>query len=352
MVSSSSRYPALDGLRAIAVALVMVGHAGHWLPLGSLGVAIFFVLSGFLITGLLLKEVHHSDTIRLGRFYVRRTLRIMPAAFTFLFIAWLILHGGPANPPSGEWLASAFYYNDYYVAVHPRPGTQITHTWSLAVEEQFYLLWPALLLWRHPRGLGTVRHDLILAILAVWIWRGALTAVVPPHYMQFAFDTRCDFLALGCLLAASQNTKPFRALANLAKEHRSLPLLPLVGLVALTAAMMSVRARPLAISYPLEGVLIVLLIHHLLAAQWLWLDHPAMRKLGALSYSLYLYHLIASYLARQVWQETWRVSVVGSIMALALAWASYEWVEQPILRWRDRKFPARDPVRIPQPVSP
>lgn len=347
----SNRFPALDGLRAIAVSLVLVGHAGHWLPIGSLGVAVFFVLSGFLITGLLLQEVHDSGTIRLGRFYVRRTLRIMPAAFTFLFVAWLILHGGPANPPSGEWVASAFYYNDYYVAVHPRPGTQITHTWSLAVEEQFYLLWPALLLWRHPRGVTTVRRDLILAILAVWIWRGSLAGVVRPHYMQFAFDTRCDFLALGCLLAVSRNTRRLRVLAELVHRHRWLPVLPILGLVALTAAMMSIPTRPLAISYPLEGVLIALLIHHLLVARWCWLDHPIMRRLGALSYSLYLYHLLAYYLAGRVWQDPWCMSAVGTGIALIVAWASYEWIERPILRWRDHRFPARAPIRVAHQVA-
>jgi peptidoglycan/LPS O-acetylase OafA/YrhL len=116
--------------------------------------------------------------------------------------------------------------------------------------------------------------------------------------------------------------------------------------------MMSMRTRPLAVSYPLEGVLIALLIHHLLAARWRLLDHPVMRQLGALSYSLYLYHLLASNLAGRVWHDPWRVSVVGTIIALLLAWASYHWIEQPILRWRDRRFPARDPVRVADPVAP
>src|SRR6476469_156059 len=93
--TSAGRFPALDGLRAIAVALVMVGQAGRWIPIGSLGVAIFFVLSGFLITGLLLQEAEGTGTIRLRRFYARRALRIMPAAFVFLAVAWLVLHGTP-----------------------------------------------------------------------------------------------------------------------------------------------------------------------------------------------------------------------------------------------------------------
>lgn len=338
------RYPALDGLRAVAVALVMVGHYAHRTEIGLLGVAIFYVLSGFLITGLLLAEYDRTGTVRLGAFYARRALRIMPAAYVFFLVAWLVLRKTEANPPTGAWLSSLFYYSDYWSALHFRPSTQITHTWSLAVEERFYLGWPVLLLLWRPKGMLTVWRWLGLAILMVWSWRLGLSLIGLPadrvtHYLQFAFDCRLDYLALGCALATAWHTDLWRAVSNASQAHRWLPIIPVVALASLTLTLG--RWRWWALSFPLEGALITAMLVLLMAARWRWLDHPVARSLGMLSYSIYLYHMLAWYLAGEVVTHPVLHGVLGALLTLPLAWLSYAFVERPALRWRDRRVPAQ-----------
>ncbi|MGH8224314.1 MAG: acyltransferase family protein [Woeseiaceae bacterium] len=341
------RIPALDGLRGVAVVLVIIGHYIHWIALGSLGVAIFYVLSGFLITGLLVAEHDQRGTISLRAFYARRTLRIMPAAYVFLAVAWLVLRGTPDNPPVGAWLASLFYYADYWVAVHVQRANQIGHTWSLAIEEQFYLIWPLLLLSMLKGGVRSfrgVRTFLVVLILLVWVWRLVLTYVlgVHPHYLQFAFDTRADYLAVGCLLALSRGTGPFRTVTESARSYPAFALGTAFALALLTFTLSSTRSY--ALSYPVEVVLIGLLMTQLMGATtsplWRWLDHPAARWLGALSYSLYLYHMLARYAAGHLVAGPTRQGLLAVLLALPLAMLSYYGVERPALRWRARRFPA------------
>jgi len=137
-----SHLPSLDGLRAIAALLVVFMHAGlSWCP-GGLGVLAFFVLSGFLITWLLLKEEERFGRISMKLFYIRRSLRIFPAFYVY----WLLLIGSllffQKRILWGQALSSFFYVNNYYQAILGDPNTGFSHTWSLGIEEQFYLLWP------------------------------------------------------------------------------------------------------------------------------------------------------------------------------------------------------------------
>jgi peptidoglycan/LPS O-acetylase OafA/YrhL len=322
----------------------MVGHYAHRTEVGTLGVAIFYVLSGFLITGLLLAEHQRTGAIRLRAFYARRALRIMPAFYVFLAVAWLILHGTEAMPPRGTWWASAFYLNDYWSALNYRPSTQITHTWSLGVEEKFYLVWPLLLLLRWPKGIGPVLRLLALAIFGVWLWRALLAAAGVPmpqltHYLQFAFESRIDYLAFGCVLAVAQYTGTWDSLTRYTAARRWLPILPIIALVALILTLG--RWRWWVVSYPAEGTLISLMLFMLLAARWRWLDHRVSRYLGALSYSIYLYHMLAWYLAGQLVADPMLSRVIGAMLTLALAWLSYTFIERPALRWRDRRVPAQ-----------
>ena len=198
-----SHLPSLDGLRAIAAFLVVLYHC--FLPAlpGGMGVLAFFVLSGFLITWLLLKEEERYGKVSLKLFYVRRSLRIFPAFYAY----WLLLMGAHViarkQIAMGQAIASLFYVGNYYQAIVGDPQTGLSHTWSLGVEEQFYLLWPITFLWL--KGNGRRVRFLLWSIAGVWLYRELLVLVIhaPQQYIYEAFDTRADHLMIGCLLAVA-----------------------------------------------------------------------------------------------------------------------------------------------------
>ncbi|TDC48452.1 acyltransferase, partial [Jiangella ureilytica] len=213
--------PDVEGLRAVAVLLVLAYHAGVPLASGGfVGVDVFFVISGFLITGLILREIDTTGRLRLGRFYARRIRRLLPATAVVLAataaLALLLLP--PLRWPAiaGDIAASATYVVNWrlasesvdYLAAEDAPSP-VQHFWSLAVEEQFYLLWPVLiigLLWWHRRRRGrpSLRRTLLagLAIVAVpsFVWSLHLTAS-SPGAAYFVSTTRAWELAAGAALA-------------------------------------------------------------------------------------------------------------------------------------------------------
>src|SRR4051812_3665230 len=144
--------PGLDGLRAIAVVAVMIYHANHeWLSGGFLGVEVFFVISGYLITLLLLSEKERTGKVRLGQFWMRRARRLLPALFVMmgsLAIYMALFKQRPMGQARGDLLGGTFYVSNWYQIWVGQGYTAATsfaplrHLWSLAVEEQFYLLWP------------------------------------------------------------------------------------------------------------------------------------------------------------------------------------------------------------------
>ena len=170
----------LNGLRAISVLFVVFYHAGLPAP-GGFGVLTSFVLSGFLITWLLLKEYGGSQDISFRNFYARRILRIFPAyyAYSALLLSYLFLFHKPINIP--QTIAALLYVNDYYQAFQGDPNTGLSHTWSLAVEEQFYVFWPPvlILLLRHRR----VMSALVIIILTLWVYRIVLVLFGVPNPM-------------------------------------------------------------------------------------------------------------------------------------------------------------------------
>ncbi|HEX9393047.1 MAG TPA: acyltransferase, partial [Gemmatimonadales bacterium] len=200
---AGSRLPALDGLRAVAVFTVMIYHFGINAVPGDLGVSAFFVLSGFLITWLLLKEHGATGDVSLRQFYTRRVLRIFPAYYAFIVLTYAADHlRGQAWPP-GLAPSALFYLVNYFNALHGHPTTSIAHAWSLGIEEQFYLLWPLLLLVLLRGGVARVARALVILIVVVVAWRCVLLLGlhVDRAYLYNAFDTRFDNLAVGCLLA-------------------------------------------------------------------------------------------------------------------------------------------------------
>ena len=202
----------LDALRALAISLVLLDHyelldhlwGGRHLYFGSLGVMIFFVLSGFLITSMLLKEYRRSGSISLRNFYRRRAYRIFP---TF-YVCWIITTIVECLAHTYRWktsVVSFFYLMDYGRALFPlseRPYLHLWISWSLAIEEKFYLLWPLLLLLLLKRQSALIR-TMCAIIAGLWIYRAILFLGfhVSWEYLYSAFEMRADSLLTGCLLS-------------------------------------------------------------------------------------------------------------------------------------------------------
>ena len=347
--------PALDGLRAVAVFTVMVFHAGYSGP-ADLGVTGFFVLSGFLITWLLLKELRRTGEISFRSFYLRRTLRIFPAYYAVV-IASIVADRLLGDPwTTGEVAAAFGYVVNYYNAFQGHEGT-LAHAWSLAVEEQFYLVWPVAFILLARRGEATLRRGLVMAIVAVACWRsvGFLALGFSTAYTYNAFDTRFDSLAVGCLLAVLAQGPAFGRLAGAAAAR---PWLPLATLAALMASRLGgTETYRYALGFTVDSLLMALLIVQLLQLHesrlWRWLEIPAVRYLGTISYPLYLWHAWA--LGVGHWFTAAPLSVrflIGAAVAVAVASGSYYLIERPMLALRpqlERRLLRREPrlARLP-----
>lgn len=351
------RIPSLDGFRALSILLVILYHLasqsgaplllrrfGDATHSGALGVRIFFSISGFLITTLLLAEYEKRATISLRRFYFRRTLRILPPYFAYLACVmiggWLgvvVLHPGDA--------LHAWTFTTNYNAL--TAAWPVVHSWSLSIEEQFYLLWPGVLLLIGPHR---ARPLLFAVILIAAGWRAAayadLTTLAPD--VPYAFRGVADWLAGGALLALTRrqlhaNRWYVRVLAH--------PALPLLALAAVAAAWTGIgywRRADLLMTVAIVGTVLLLdwgMTHpgQVLARPLNW---APVAWVGRLSYSLYLWQQPFSRPAAAYW---WEATPQNLVLMLAAAMLSYYVVEQPALRWRARLEPR---IRWLHPVRP
>jgi peptidoglycan/LPS O-acetylase OafA/YrhL len=310
------RMPQLDGLRAIAVGGVMTWHfwpnstLGHWLPL-PMGVQLFFALSGFLITGILLRGEPTAAFVT--NFYLRRALRLSPLYFAVLAV---LLAVSPELREAWAWFT--FYGVNFWVVEHGW-GTA-SHFWSLAVEEQFYLVWPALVLLLPRHRLKQVCIALIifapvfrLAMLARWHSYFAAAVLLP---------SSVDLLACGALLALNGATRlnRWRSVAMAGS------LLAAIGcwstgddvLRALAMNTLLLPALYIAIGAAAAGI-------------WRTLEHPVLVYLGQISYGLYVLHwVIAQPLEPVIGGAACAVITIG------LAALSWHFFERPILGLRPR----------------
>jgi peptidoglycan/LPS O-acetylase OafA/YrhL len=344
--------PSLDGLRGVAVMLVVFYHFGLLLgfyPLpGYLGVMMFFVLSGFLITWLLLRESDKTGDISLKQFYLRRSLRIFPA----FYACWIFTVGlriVTHNPVSWGYALSAFFYvSDYYLGLAKQGQHFMTQTWSLGVEEQFYLLWP-LLFWKGRNDLKKLATFLVVVILGVWVYRPILRFGfgASPEYLQYTFDCRIDGLFTGCLLAILLKQQRLGRLVKTACFSPFAPLLPICAL-AVTVHFSNSLGPNYAqiIGFPVEQVCVAILLVQLIAlsqyAPWAWLNSAPARFMGRISYSLYLYHALSfHYLPSPLrsWVEQSPVFVqvlAGIVISMAFATISYYFIERVFLKLKQK----------------
>jgi peptidoglycan/LPS O-acetylase OafA/YrhL len=329
----------LDGLRGAAALAVVLFHAalGPFVN-GYAGVDVFFVLSGFLITSLVLGEHGRTGTVSLPRFYARRVLRLYPAlaaaCLGVLALAVVTARSGSAGPAA---LASLLYVSNWWIYLgHPAP--LLEHTWTLAIEEHFYLFWPpvlALLL-----ATSAARRRLAAALVALG---AALLVVRWPEGIDAVRGSYARGVPIvwGAILAMLLRAVPVR------------PAWPGIRPTALTlasAAVVALLAVPVAVpqwlvSGPagLAGLLSVVVVAAIVtgpdgrggawSSGWLvWL--------GRRSYGLYLYHFpVLSLMRHQVdVAPLWLRMLAGILLTLAVTAASYRWLELPFLRLKDRRF--------------
>lgn len=331
--------PALDGVRAVAVFAVVFFHCDV-LSGGFIGVDVFFVLSGFLITTLLRSELQETGRIGLGRFYWRRALRLWPALL--LMLSAYAVFAPDFLADTVVWrdvLLSGFYLSDYSQAFWRVPEN-LGHTWSLAVEEHFYLLWPLVII-----GCGSMtnrRASLVFggAFLLATLWRCFdLFTWLSWGRTYFRFDTRLSGLLIGALVAVL----PWRP-----KTHTSSNAIAGIGLAVLALALVTFEWRtlsPLTIGLSVTelaaAALVVSLIgdrQSVVAKALAW--RPVV-YVGLLSYSIYLWHYPIARALRDQFEPAVTVTVV-SALSLLIAALSYEFVEKPIRRYRNR--PAAQPA--------
>ncbi len=337
-IARERHLPALDGLRAVAVFTVMVYHytESRWVP-GDLGVSLFFVISGFLITLLLIRELDKTGAVSLRGFYLRRTLRIFPAYYAYIVFSLAVDWFRGHRWTLGLFLAAIGYVVNYYNALNGHPVTSVSHAWSLADEEQFYLLWPAIFLLLAARPVRTARTVLIAIIIGVVVWRSYLYLGrgVGPAYVYNAFDTRFDNLAIGCLVAFLTSSERMGRWARIIVAWQWLPLATIVLLY--TSRVFAPASYHYSVGFTVDAVLMAVLLVQLMqltsASLWRWLDHRVTRFFGAISYPLYLYHGWGMSVATHLGNHS---NVVKTFVAIAastvLACGSYYLVERPFLR--------------------
>jgi len=347
----SARIPGLDGLRALSVAMVVVGHSlsqrgwpeWGWTALikatignDQLGVETFFVLSGLLITRLLMREVDSTSSHSLRRFYLRRAFRIFPAYYLFLSTILVLCLRGAINVPRAELMGAAFYIWNYMPHAH---NWFVAHTWSLCVEEQFYLLWPiALLLMGRQRALRFVIWILIASPGFRILTYLALPAFQPK--LNVLFHTRIDAIAVGCVIALLPRTPQGEALLNVVYRPvvRAGAALMIFAVIPVAKLMLGAKfflSFGVSVQAVSVGILVAWIANHPTSMVSRRLDGSALRFIGVRSYGVYL------------WQQLLVATPVGLLnsmpltilVLLVVASASYSFLERPLLGLRDRLVP-------------
>jgi len=332
--TANGRIAALDGVRGVSIVLVLCAHtlgtgilptgaAAH--VLADLGVRSFFVVSGFLITTLLLRERGRRGQISLRGFYLRRSLRIFPAFYAYLGVVVALRAIGWVAASDRDLAFAATYTMNF----HAERAWSVGHLWSLAVEEQFYVLWPITLVVLRTRGALVVALAAIATApvvrTALWYHAPALQALTDQ-----AFPCVFDTLATGCVLAISRGWLEASARYRRALASRWFWAIPVGCACALLVT------RPwfsLGISMTLANAGVALTIHRCVwrpsPAVTRVLEHPAMIRVGVLSYSLYLWQQL--FLNRH--STSWIAAFpVNAICVAIVAAVSYRWIETPFLR--------------------
>ena len=343
--------PSLDGLRAVSIALVLLGHlrgtrgfarldlgVGDY---GHLGVVVFFVISGFLITRLMLSEQTKSGRVSLGLFYARRVLRLFPASYAFITVVWLLWATGLIHLQATDIWHAVTYTVNYL----PGRSWQIGHLWSLSVEEQFYFIWPcAFVLLVTPRRAGWAAAAVIVfgpvARSAAWLFlRGT-----PDYDLEF-FPMVADCLASGCLLAfVSGWLEGKRWYLQLFRPAYSAGLVALILMINRYEGYTVVSVFGTSVVNLSLAILIHRSVYCFRDPIGRVLNWRPVAFVGVLSYSLYLWQQLFLNRNSTAWINAFPQNLA---LAIAAALGSYFLLEKPFLKLRSR-LRGREAVLYPQ----
>ena len=335
-----NRLLALDGLRAISILLVILSHAGlgHIVP-GGLGVTIFFFISGFIITRLMISEWDMVGHVNIKKFYIRRFFRLMPTLVVFILCALIVMQIASVN---WHWveLGSVFFYFANYFGIFvgftgntlPSP---LSITWSLAVEEHFYMIFPLMFtaLIATPKRFLTCIATLLVLFLGwrLYLVYGVGLSHLPDSRIYKATDTRADSIlygtALAILLARKDDVFHFLKRKSVFVSGAVLMLISLF--------LRDENFRE-SYRYSLQGIALLLMFVNLVFVEGLIsrvLGSPPLVYIGKISYSLYLYHWLV-YCLMALWIPSWPLPIHIIVMLTSSIWLadlSYRLVEKPFL---------------------
>src|SRR5580658_610475 len=354
-VNSGQRYmPGLDGLRALAVLAVIAYHEGFgWASGGLLGVGVFFTLSGFLITSLLIEQWAGRGRIKLGDFWLRRARRLLPALFVMLAVvtAWVTIAGRArlANLRGAVGAAAGYFSNWYYIAKSQSyfsrfaPPQPLDHLWSLAVEEQFYLIWPILLmgglLFFRSQGKMAPRWLILptawLAALSIYLMVHLYQPGVDPTRVYEGTDTRAFGLLIGAILALA-----WPAGRTLAPGRIGRALLDAAGFAGLAVIGLMIWRVGEYSTFAYHGGLVLLSVATAAVVATtacpgsvvgLALGWRPLRWIGARSYGIYLWHYPVIVLTTQANSKPDLVRAALQVAAaIGLAALSWRFIEEPV----------------------
>jgi peptidoglycan/LPS O-acetylase OafA/YrhL len=337
------RIPSLDGCRAVSILVVVVAHlcetpafqafdpfARLMFHFGPYGVEVFFVISGFIITTLLLNEERRNGRVSIRKFYIRRAFRIWPVAYAYLLVVAVLAWGHVISvAPHHFFYAGAFLMN------HVQETNWFTgHFWSLAIEEQFYVLWPIVFLFTAKRG-RLICCCLILFAAPVLRTLAYLYEPAVHRAMRFSLLFMGDAIAIGCLLALLSKELENSPIVSRIIHLRCFFVIPVLSVIMYTAlkffpAFYFAGGKSIALACIAATLWRVM---HVRDTAFRFLNTKPLVKIGVLSYSVYVW--------QQVFLNPTSASVVNRVplnllLVCAAAMSSYRWIEVPFLRLRPR----------------
>lgn len=339
--------PSLDGWRAVAILVVFTSHMGlgHIVP-GGLGVTIFFFLSGYLITTLLIQEHERTGRISIKHFYLRRAFRLMPPLVVTLFIAYTLTYAGitQGNVSLSGFASQLLYFANYYYLFFDTGSTTPAGTgifWSLAVEEHFYFVFPFVFAaFFHKKGTA-INATLIAVCILTLVWRCILVLALdsPASRTYYATDTRIDSIVFGCLMALMKNP-----LKNSSTQKQLLWRDWLILGCAISALLVTLIIRNSTfretLRYSIQGIALAPIFyysirqhtHHIFRV----LNTTFIEKIGKYSYSIYLIHyfIIENLITVQINSA----AKIGITILLVIFYAAFieKFVDKPFIQLRQK----------------